>query len=425
MIEVLEFGNKFAVNAFDIYVIVRLLKAIFKDKVYDKRFLHAAIAIDMIITLLVNYYGFYVWSNIITSVLLAFMLVCCYEGSIGKKIGVTVGINILFALSELIIALLMGIENLSVLAKASNGESVALFLSRIIFWIIVIIVQKIVAKDNPNKLSVKVVALEVIVFLTMICELLFLCIRKQESIIIESAVLFASEITVYLMIYLQDCLVELFASKEQARLIEQEKEYYQKEAVIIQQKQELQRQFRHDLKNRLQILNEIAERGNISELKKYLSEVEEKHKEYEAFSNTGNLIIDSIINSKLEDAIEMGIEVNAGIMLPASIEVNSDDMVVILGNLLDNAIEACERVNASKYIKLLINYEEGCLILSIKNSFDQIINKAGGKFLTRKEDKALHGLGIKSVKNTVEKYNGIIDFTSEGKEFAVNIILYL
>lgn len=425
MIEVLEFGNKFAVNAFDIYVIVRLLKAIFKNKVYDKRFLHAAIAIDMIITLLVNYYGFYVWINIITSVLLAFMLVCCYEGSIGKKIGVTVGINMLFALSELIIALLMGIENLSVFAKTSNGESVALFLSRIIFLIVVIIVQKIIAKDNPNKLSVKVVALEVIVFLTMICELLFLCVRKQESIIIESAVLFASEITVYLMIYLQDCLVELFASKEQARLIEQEKEYYQKEAVIIQQKQELQRQFRHDLKNRLQILNEIAERGNISELKKYLSEIEEKHKEYEAFSNTGNLIIDSIINSKLEDAIEMGIEVNAGIMLPASIEVNTDDMVVILGNLLDNAIEACERVNASKYIKLLINYEEGCLILSIKNSFDQIINKAGGKFLTRKEDKALHGLGIKSVKNTVEKYNGMIEFTSEGKEFAVNIILYL
>lgn len=425
MIEVLQVGNKFAVNVFDIYIIVRLLKGIFKDKVYDKRFLYAAIPINMIVTLLVDYYEPYVWVNFIISVLLIFMLACCYEVQVWKKIGVTAGINILLALSEMITALLMGIENLSVLAKAANGERIALFFSRIIFWIIVTIAQKIIVKDKTNILSRKVVALEIIVFLTIICELLFLCLRKQESIVIETAVLFASEVTVYLMIYLQDCLVELFSSKEQASLIEKEKEYYQKEAVIIQQKQELVRQFQHDWKNRLQILNEIAEYENISELKKYLSEIEIRMKEQETFSHTGNLIIDSIINSKLQDAIGMGIEVNASVMLPASIEVNTDDMVVILGNLLDNAIEACERVNFSKYIKLLMSYEEGCIILSIKNSFDQVINKVSGEFITRKEDKGLHGLGIKSVKNTVEKYNGIIEFISESKEFSVDIMLYL
>lgn len=425
MIEVLQFGNKFAVNAFGIYIIVRLLKVIFKNKVYDKRFLSAAIPINMIATLLLDYYAPYVWVNFVTSVLLIFMLVCCYDVQMWKKIGVTVGINILLALSEMILALIMGIENLSVFEKASNGESIALFFSRIIFWIIVEIVQKIIAKDKVNKFSRKVVVLEMIVFLSIICELLFLCIRKQESIVIETAVLFASEVTVYLMIYLQDCLVELFTSKEQASLIEQEKEYYQKEAVIIQKKQELVRQFRHDWKNRLQILNEIAEHGNLTELKKYLAELELRTKEQEMFSNTGNLIIDSIINSKLQDAKEMGIEVKASVILPETIELNTDDMVVIFGNLLDNAIEACEKVNFSKYIKLFMSYEEGCIIISIKNSFDQIINKVRGEFITRKKDKVLHGIGIKSVENTIEKYNGIIEFNSEGKEFSVDIMIYL
>lgn len=425
MIEVLQFGNKFAVKAFDIYITVRLLKAIFKDRVYDKRFLYAAISINMIVTLWVDYYEPYVWVNLVTSVLSIFMLACCYDAQMWKKIGVTVGINILLALSEVMIALLIGIQNLSVFEKASNGESIALFFSRIIFWIIVAIIQKFTTKDKINKLSGKVVVLEIIVFSTIICELVFLCMRRQESIVIETAVLFASEVTVYLMIYLQDCLVDLFSSKEQASLIEKEKEYYQKEAIIIQEKQELVRQFRHDWKNRLQILNEIAEHENIVELKKYLSELEIRTKEQETFSNTGNLIIDSIINSKLQDAKEMGIEVKAGVILPETLEVNTDDMVVILGNLLDNAIEACEKVNFFKYIKLFMRYEEGCIIISIKNSFDQIINKAGGEFITRKKDKNLHGLGIKSVKNTVEKYNGIIEFTSEGKEFSVDIMFYL
>lgn len=207
--------------------------------------------------------------------------------------------------------------------------------------------------------------------------------------------------------------------------MEQEKEYYKREAVIIQQKQELLRQFRHDLKNRLQILNEIAERGTIPELKSYLTEIEIKHKEQEEFSNTGNLIIDSIINSKLQDATEKGIEVNATVMLPAAIEINTDDMVVILGNLLDNAIEACERTDLEKYINLFMNYEKGCVFLCVKNRFDRVVSKGHGEFLTSKKDKALHGLGIKSVKNTIKKYNGIMEFTSEGTEFCVDIILYL
>ena len=163
----------------------------------------------------------------------------------------------------------------------------------------------------------------------------------------------------------------------------------------------------------------------MAELKRYLSDFEKRAKEQETFSNTGNLIIDSTVNSKLQDTKEMGIEVACNVVLPASIEVNTDDMVVILGNLLDNAIEACERVKTTKYIKLFMKYETGCIIIRIKNSYDQILNKDGGKIVTRKKDKTLHGIGIKSIKSTVDKYNGTIEILSEGKEFIVDIMFYL
>jgi signal transduction histidine kinase len=425
MTEVLGFCNKFAVNAFGLYIVIRLLGTFFADRIYDRRFLYLAIGIFMIATILVDYYTPYVWINLLTSVLLIFLLASCYATQIWKKILAALGINVLLAFSEMIIALLMKIDNLGVLSRASNSDSIAFFLSRIIFWIIVTVVQKIMRGNKADRLSRKVTALTIIVFLTLVSELLFLCIRKQESLLIESAVLFGAEVTVYLLIYLQDCLVEMFAGKEQASLIEQEKEYYQKEAVILQQKQEQQRQFRHDMKNRIQILNNIAEHGDISELKKYLSEVEAKHKEYEVFSNTGNLIIDSIINSKLGDAAEKGIRVTASVMIPAAIGVNTDDMVVIFGNLLDNAIEASERVKNSKYIDLFVSYEEGCMILRIRNNFDKVKIDKAGDFVTRKEDDALHGIGIKSVKSTVAKYDGIIEFATDGTEFTVDIMIYI
>ena len=219
MIELLQFGCKFAVNIFDIYIKVKLLNVLFKNKIYDKRFLYTAISINLITMFLLEYYTPYVWVNFITSTVLIFMLVCCYETTIWKKLCTTLIINILLSLSEMIIAILIKLDNLSFLTKASNGESIALFLSRIVFWIIVIIVQKIIDKDNPNKLSLKTAILEILVFLSMTFELLFLCIDKDDSITINSVVLFTSEITFYLLIYLQDCLMELFVSNKQASLI--------------------------------------------------------------------------------------------------------------------------------------------------------------------------------------------------------------
>lgn len=425
MLEVLRFCNRFAVNAFDLYIIVRVMSVVFKDRLKDKKALYAALAVNMLVRLPGDYYAPYVWVNVLTNVVLISMLAGCYEAPLPRKAVTAAGIMILLTLSEILIGLVIGIESLSFLERAHNDESIALFLSRILFWAVVTAAMKLMDRDHAYKLPLKVTALETMIFLILGSEFLVLCVRERESIVTESMVLFTAELTFYLMIYLQDCLTQLFASREQAALMEQEKEYYRREAAIIQQKQELQRQFRHDLKNRLQVLQEIAQHGTIPELKQYLAEMEAKHKERQVFASTGNLIIDSIINSKLQDAEEQGIQAHANVALPAAMNINSDDMVVILGNLLDNAIEACQRTGAPGYIRLFMSYEQGCVVLSIKNSFDRIINREQGEFATRKEDKSRHGLGIPSVRHTVGKYNGILEFTSEGTEFCVDAMLYV
>jgi len=85
MIEILQFCNRLAVNIFDIYLMVRLLKTLFRGKLYDKRVLYATMSVEVIITLLIDYYTPYVWINLITSILLSFTLTCCFESNIWKK----------------------------------------------------------------------------------------------------------------------------------------------------------------------------------------------------------------------------------------------------------------------------------------------------------------------------------------------------
>ena len=267
-------------------------------------------------------------------------------------------------------------------------------------------------------------ALEIVIFLAMMCELFALCVSAGSSLLLESLILLGSEVTVYLMIYLQDCWEELCVRRERVSLIEQEKEYYRREAAILTDKQQLERQFQHDWRNRLQVLRQISETEDISQLKEYLAEIEKKTKEQTVFSNTGNLIIDSILNSKLSEAIEKNITVSAHVMLPADVIINTDDMVVILGNLLDNAIEACERLSTDKRLELMLKFEDGCIIVSVRNSFDGNINRKGNVLVSLKSDKALHGIGLQSVRHTVEKYNGEIKISALNNIFSVDAILY-
>ena len=143
------------------------------------------------------------------------------------------------------------------------------------------------------------------------------------------------------------------------------------------------------------------------------------------YSQSGNIVIDSILNYKLSKAEKQGVNVRANVVLPEKIEIEDDDIVIILGNLLDNAIEATEHLEKDKYIEVDFEYNKDCAFVTVKNSYDNVINIVNGTLKTRKSDEALHGIGLKSVKSTVEKYDGILNYEHNNQEFVVNVILYV
>ena len=144
----------------------------------------------------------------------------------------------------------------------------------------------------------------------------------------------------------------------------------------------------------------------------------------EEYVKTGNDVVDSLLNYKIQKANEVLNVVETKISIPEQLRLRSFDLNVLLGNLLDNAIDASMQTEDKK-LKITIKLDKGILFLNICNSCQKI---AGGKsdFLeTTKEDKVNHGIGLKNVRRIVEKYHGDIAFLYENDSMETDVMLYV
>lgn len=139
---------------------------------------------------------------------------------------------------------------------------------------------------------------------------------------------------------------------------------------------------------------------------------------------TGNNDIDSILNYFIQNAKNKNIEVLVNIKIGKEMKINFFDLNIILGNLMDNAIEGT--LNAEKKIIMLsMELDRKVLYINIKNSYDQVVRIKDNKLMTRKSDKISHGIGLENIRIIVNKYNGQLDINYDENVFEVDILLYL
>ena len=145
--------------------------------------------------------------------------------------------------------------------------------------------------------------------------------------------------------------------------------------------------------------------------------------------SSGNAEIDSLVNLMLERAKrELG-TVRCHVCVPQELDVSAFDWNIILGNLMDNAIEAAGK-SEDKLLQIRIQYQKGMLLIDIRNSYSGRLVKSEDKYLSTKDyDRAdasqVHGLGIKNVRRIVEKYDGNMEISDEDGMFAVRILMYV
>lgn len=180
----------------------------------------------------------------------------------------------------------------------------------------------------------------------------------------------------------------------------------------------------HDMNNHLDVLYQLLDNESTEKAKDYIKEIGQPIKRLSKTVWTGEEVVDAIIKSKVEVMKENDIafEINADFL--DNTNIAQHDMCTILANLLDNAIEATCKLEENKRISLAIRSINQFLILKISNtciSSDKELNLFPE---TTKDNKQLHGWGLPSVKDTVEKYNGTMECICEENEFTVSIMMF-
>ena len=190
------------------------------------------------------------------------------------------------------------------------------------------------------------------------------------------------------------------------------------------------RRVRHEMKNHMANITGLAGAGEYGEIEEYVRRMDETMQELEYKYVTGNAVTDVIINDKCRRAEKAGIRFDADFRYGGEIPVF--DMGIILNNLLDNAIEACEKMETGKgFIRLSLKRKKQFLILYVENSFDGAVPIRKGSSLPATTKQSIlpgiiteHGIGLENVRDIAERYFGGVNIKVKGGDvFYVTVML--
>ncbi|GLB25351.1 sensor histidine kinase [Lacrimispora xylanolytica] len=256
--------------------------------------------------------------------------------------------------------------------------------------------------------------------------------QAESSFLLTSASLVLLVVNI-LLFYLYDKLLLEENLKYENLLLSQQNNAYEKQSVLIQRFQKSLREDRHNINNHLAAISGLAEQGQNKELIEYIRKLTVNVKAQEAGVNSGHPVIDALINNKLYLSQHFYVKTEVHIRLPKILDIDKMDLTIILGNLLDNALEACIKLpKEQREILIHVSAIHGVLTIQVVNSYDYSqLNIKDGKPYSTKKDKTWHGIGLNSVSHTVKKYNGVLEFNygeqqrGEKNIFTANVLLYL
>lgn len=186
------------------------------------------------------------------------------------------------------------------------------------------------------------------------------------------------------------------------------------------------RGWRHDLKTHIQTMKAHLALAEYDRLEEYLNELDADLETVDRIVKTGNVMIDALLNSKLSLAASRGIRVETKALVPAKISIAEADLSVIIGNLMDNAIESCLEIpeEEKRFLRVYIDVLKGQLYIYVINSVEGNRKKTGKIYQTTKNSRD-HGFGLLRMDRVVEKYDGYVDRQNEEGVFATEILLPL
>ena len=226
----------------------------------------------------------------------------------------------------------------------------------------------------------------------------------------------------------------LFGRLIDRRIAEYQNDLIAKHCNEVENIYKTMRGWRHDYHNHIQTMKALNQQAinidcdnpYLQQMEDYLNNLNQDLTTVDTVLKTGNIMVDAILNSKLSLIKSKGIAVNAKAAVPSVLSVSEIDLCAMIGNLLDNAMEACLRQpeGSEKYIRIFLGTMKGQLYISVYNSAGNDVRKHGGNYLSSKKSPS-HGFGLRRVDRIAEKYDGYVNRQNEEGVFATEIMLPL
>ena len=256
--------------------------------------------------------------------------------------------------------------------------------------------------------------------------------RFPILIIIVPAILTLSLLSILYVVKTFQDMIALNREKNSRIILEKQIENMQEHMEEMERIYSGIRSMKHDMKNTLAVIMQLAGREE-AELQTYLSELNQNFDNLEFQFKTGNTVVDTLLNMKYHEAIRIipDIRIDAErLLFSDEMHIQSYDIGVMIGNALDNAMEACRKLKAEDpeaetFIRLT-SFQKGKMIfIEVENSFNgRVVKKKQSEFpVTDKTDKREHGIGLLNIKHTAEKYHGAVDWSVDGKVFTLSVMM--
>ena len=226
----------------------------------------------------------------------------------------------------------------------------------------------------------------------------------------------------------------LFGRLIDRRIAEYQNDLITKHCDEVENIYKTMRGWRHDYHNHIQTMKALnlqarnlsCENPYLQQLDDYLNNLNQDLTTVDTVLKTGNIMVDAILNSKISLIKSKGISVSAKAMVPAVLSISEVDLCAMIGNLLDNAMEACMRQSedSEKFIRIFLGTMKGQLYLSVYNSTGNDIRKSGKNYISSK-DSPSHGFGLMRVDRIADKYDGYVNRQNEEGVFATEVMLPL
>lgn len=414
---------------FDIFAVKRKLS---KSKIIITVFL-LVLFLRLCIHFLRNYT---IIKILITIIIILLSMLYLYKISTIKALILTFFVQGILAIIDYIIIMILAklYGDITALESASAliGRLI-IILSRLILFVGLIILSRISTKKN-NSVTADMSDKEWIQFLIFpiftICAVMLMTssvIKSYHSDIIAIYYIIAIGLIVLNLVvfHLISEILENSRNMKEAEALRQQSIGQLELYNSMRENYNIQRQRTHEYKNQIVCMDMLMKKKDYSKLEDYIGNISDGLDAQLDMVDTNNDVVNAIFNAKYYEAIKNDVLVVLKINDLSDIKISDNDIVTILSNLLDNAIEAAKQCDIGKRIvKIKMLYENAVLSIAVSNSYKaEPVLTEDGYIRTTKKDREEHGWGMRNVVATLEKYNAeyIIDY--KNGEFVFSIIM--